>query len=118
MRFGFQMLVVGIALAGAGTAAAASDRTGFTAIKQGDFNTAERALVAERRIYPSRPELMINLATVYRNTGRRDEARALYESVLAQPNMLMDVTTERTAWPHTLANAGLARLDARQMSSR
>lgn len=118
MRIGFQMLVVAIALAGAGTAATASDRTGFTAIKQGDFSTAERTLLAERRIYPSRPELMINLATVYRNTGRRDEARALYEAVLARPNTLMDVTTEQTAWSHTLAQAGLARLNPQQLSSR
>jgi thioredoxin-like negative regulator of GroEL len=118
MRIGLQMLIAGIALAGAGTAAAASDRTGFTAIRQGDFTAAERTLVAERRIYPSRPELMLNLAAVYRNTGRRDEARALYEAVLARPNTLMDVTAERTAWSHTLASAGLARLDARQMSAR
>ncbi|MFA6115946.1 MAG: tetratricopeptide repeat protein [Sphingomonas sp.] len=118
MRIGFGVLIAGIVLAGAGSAAVASDRTGFTAIKQGDFNTAERTLLAERRIFPSRPELMLNLAAVYRSTGRQDEARALYREVLAQPDMLMDVTAERTASSHMLANAGLARLDARQMSSR
>ncbi|WCM29365.1 tetratricopeptide repeat protein [Sphingomonas sp. QA11] len=118
MRIGSGVLIAGIVLAGAATAATASDRTGFIAIKQGDFSTAERTLVAERRIYPSRPELMLNLAAVYRGTGRRDEARVLYEAVLARPNTLMDVTADRTAWSHTLATAGLSRLDARQMSSR
>ena len=118
MRIGFGVLIAGIVVAGAGSAAVASDRTGYTAIKQGDFSTAEKTLVAERRIFPARPELMLNLAAVYRNTGRQQEARELYQAVLERPDMLMDVTTERTASSHMLASAGLARLSARQMSSR
>jgi hypothetical protein len=118
MRIGFGVLIAGIVAAGAGSAAFASDRTGYTAITHGDFSTAEKNLVAERRIFPARPELMLNLAAVYRNTGRQQEARELYQAVLQRPDMLMDVTTERTASSHMLATAGLARISTRQMSSR
>ncbi|CUS44887.1 MAG: hypothetical protein V4610_12785 [Pseudomonadota bacterium] len=41
MRIGSGVLIAGIVLAGAATAATASDRTGFTAIKQGDFSAAD-----------------------------------------------------------------------------
>jgi len=118
MRIGFGVLIAGIVVAGAGSATVASDRTGYSAIKHGDFSTAEKTLVAERRIFPARPELMLNLATVYRNTGRQQEARELYQAVLQRPDMLMDVTADRTASSHVLASAGLARISARQMSSR
>jgi len=118
MRIAFGVMMAGLVVAGAGSAAVASDRTGYVAIKQGDFDKAEKTLLAERRIFPSRPELMLNLAAVYRNTGRQQEARELYQAVLERPDVLMDVTTERTASSHMLANAGLARLNTRQLSSR
>ena len=111
MRITFCALLVAGALGitGASTASA-QDRTGYHAIKQGDFSTAERTLTAQRRIHPDRPELMINLAAVHSRAGRTDEARALYEAVLARPNLLMDVTPDETAWSHDLAAAGLRRL--------
>ena len=118
MRIGLGVLIAGVMLSGVSGAAFASERTAFAAIKQGDFNTAERTLLAERRIFPSRPELMLNLAAVYRSTGRQEEARDLYRAVLAQPDALMDVTADRTASSHTLANAGLSLLNIRQMSAR
>jgi len=58
------------AIAGVAAPALAADQNGYQAIVAGDLATAERSIVAERQIYPDRPELMLNLAAVYRKTGR------------------------------------------------
>ena len=56
-----------LALAGVAAPALAADQNGYQAIVAGDLATAERSIVAERQIYPDRPELMLNLAAVYRS---------------------------------------------------
>jgi thioredoxin-like negative regulator of GroEL len=90
--------------------AQANDRNGFAAIATGDYAHAERILVAERRIYPSRPELMLNLAAVYRQTGREADAQALYADVLRRPDVLMDLPNQRTMSSHAVARKGMGRL--------
>jgi len=99
-------------------AAGAQQRTAYQHIAAGDFSTAEQTLIAERRIFPQRPELMLNLAAVYQQTGRAEQARALYDQVLSQPDVVMDVSAERTAGSHAIARNGLRRLPGVQMSSR
>ena len=93
------------------------DSVASAAIAQGDYAGAEKTLLQELRIHPGRPELMINLATVYAKTGRKAEARALFRQVLAQDNVLMDLSPDRTAGSHALAVAGLRRLDGIQTAS-
>lgn len=90
--------------------AAAADRNAASAIAGGDYAKAERTLLAERRIFPRRPELMLNLAAVYRQTGREAEARALYADVLAREDVPMDMLDQRTTSSHAVARASLARL--------
>lgn len=94
------------------------DSVASAAIAQGDYVSAERILTQELRIHPGRPELMINLATVYSKTGRKAEARALFRQVLAQQDVLMDLSPDRTAGSHALAVAGLRRLDGVQTASK
>jgi thioredoxin-like negative regulator of GroEL len=100
------------------SAAGAQQRTAYQQIAAGNFSKAEQTLVAERRIFPQRPELMLNLAAVYQQTGRAEGARALYEAVLNQPEVMMDVSAERTAGSHAIARNGLRRLPGVQMTSR
>ena len=88
----------------------AKDRTGYQAIAAGDLARAERTLVAERRIFPDRPELMLNLAAVYLRTGRVAEANALYSKVLARPATEMDLPSGRAATSHRIATVALASL--------
>ncbi|WP_374945207.1 tetratricopeptide repeat protein [Sphingomonas sp.] len=107
MRMGLAAFTVVMAVPGL---AQASDRTATGAIVTGDYASAERVLVAERRIFPARPELMLNLATVYRQTGRESEAQALYADVLRRPDVLMDMPDQRTMSSHALAQVGLQRL--------
>lgn len=121
MRGTMAMLTVAAAMipgAMIAMAASAQERTGYTQIASGDYARAEQTLVAERRIFPQKPELMLNLAAVYQRTGRSADAQALYADVLAQPNMLMDVAADRTAGSHDIARAGLRKLVGVQMSAR
>lgn len=116
MRFAISALV--LVAATLPIAATAQQRTGYTQIASGDWATAEQTLTAERRVFPRKPELMLNLAAVYQRTNRATEARALYTEVMARPNVLMDVSAERTAWSHDLARNGLRRIGGVQMSAR
>ncbi|MEG3088651.1 tetratricopeptide repeat protein [Sphingomonas sp. PB4P5] len=111
----FTMSVVALATP---FAANAQDRTAYQHIATGDFQRAERTLIAERRIFPQRPELMLNLAAVYQQTGRAEQARALYDMVLGRPEVMMDVSADRVAGSHAIARNGLRRLPGVQMSSR
>ncbi|KQM63503.1 hypothetical protein ASE75_13135 [Sphingomonas sp. Leaf17] len=100
------------------TPALAGERTGFTAIASGDLAKAERMLTAERRIYPQRPELMLNLAAVYAKTNRSAEARALYTAVLDRPAVAMDLPNGMVLSSHAVASTGLNRLPGAQMATR
>ncbi|MEI9850851.1 MAG: tetratricopeptide repeat protein [Sphingomonas sp.] len=98
-------------------AQAQGDAAASTAIARGDFTRAERDLLAELRIHPDRPELLLNLAAVYSRTGRQAEARGLYEKVLAQSEVLMDLDADRTAGSHAIARIGLRRLATMRTAS-
>lgn len=104
--------------AGVPTLACAQDHTGYRQIATGDYGRAERTLAAELRAFPERPELMLNLAAVYRRTDRTVQARAMYDAVLTQPNILMDLSAETTAWSHELAQRGLRQLSGTRLSAR
>jgi hypothetical protein len=106
-----------VVAAGVATPAVAADRNGYQQIATGDLRAAERRIVAERRIFPDRPELMLNLAAVYRHTGRDGEARALYAAVLDRPAVAMDLPSGAVASSHDLAQRALARFSP-QMATR
>ena len=89
--------------------AVARDRLGSAAIQAGDFRKAEQILIAEQRFNPGMPEVMINLAYVYRHTGRTSEARALYRQVLDQPDVMLDTSAPTmSVSSHAVARAALA----------
>lgn len=117
MRIGLIVLAVA-PLVAALPARAQDSAVASTQIAQGDFSQAESKLLAELRIHPGRPELLLNLAAVYAKTGRAGEARNLYTKVLSKDDVLMDVSVDQTAGSHALAQRGLSRLDAVQFSAR
>jgi Flp pilus assembly protein TadD len=112
MRIGFVLLAAAPLIA-ALPAQAQDSAVASTQIAQGDYSQAESALLAELRIHPGRPELLLNLAAVYAKTGRAGEARSLYTKVLS-----MDLRTEQAVGSHALAQRGLRRLDVVQFSAR
>jgi Tfp pilus assembly protein PilF len=117
MRIGLVLLAAAPLIA-ALPAQAQDSAVASTQIAQGDYSQAETKLLGELRVHPGRPELLLNLAAVYAKTGRAGEARALYTKVLATDDVLMDVSVDRTAGSHALAQRGLRRLDTVQFSAR
>jgi tetratricopeptide (TPR) repeat protein len=118
MRFGFAILAAAPFVVAA-LPAQAQDRTvASTEISTGAYAKAESKLEAALRASPNRPELLLNLAAVYAQTGRTPEARALYTRVLGQDEVLMDLSAERTAGSHAVARTGLQRIEAVQFSAR
>lgn len=108
------MIVAGMTMA---VPALAGERTGYVQIAAGDLSGAERTLQAERRIFPDRPELMLNLAAIYAATNRASEARSLYSDVLRRNVVPMDMPSGAVVSSHAVAHAGLNRL-APTMASR
>ena len=104
----FVLAALGAATPALAVPSAPVDRTGYVAIAAGDLALAEHRIVAERRIYPQRPELMLNLASVYHRTGRESEARALYAAVLDRPAVAMDLPSGIVMSSHDLANRALS----------
>lgn len=103
-----------VAAAGVAAPAMAQDswpqRTGFQEIAAGNFLGAERTLLEERRANPKSPELMLNLAAVYAKTGRAADARALYDAVLQEKPIAMDMPSGAILSSHTVARTGLRHL--------
>ncbi len=92
------------------TPALAGDRLGQQQIAAGDLRGAEATLVAERKIYPGRPELMLNLAAVYQQTGRTAAAQELYRQVLDRPDVSLLTPSGAAQSSHIIAERGMARL--------
>ncbi len=98
-------------LAATGTANAGErDLHAASAISAGDFARAEAILTKERTGRWTAPETLLNLAHVYRHTGRAESARGLYDQVLSDSNVLLNVGSDRPLWSHDLARAGIAQL--------
>ena len=113
----FVLATLGAATPALADQSATTDCTGYVAIAAGDLSMAEQRIVAERKIFPQRPELMLNLASVYHRTGRESEARALYAAVLDRPAVAMDLPSGAVASSHDLASRALAR-QSQQIATR
>lgn len=88
------------------------------AIQAGDYALAERKLLAEQKVFPAKPEILLNLAALYTKTGRHAEARAIYNRVLALNPVAMDVASGEVAPSHLIASRGLSILDSARQASR
>lgn len=110
---GIYMLVALAAGAAAPMAALAQESNGATGIVRGDYRSAEREIERQRRFAPHDVDLLVNLASVYRRTGRDADARLLYRQILGQPDEPLDVAGRRPIGSHALATGALAALESR-----
>jgi Flp pilus assembly protein TadD len=94
------------------------DPVASAAIFNGNFSKAEQDLNSRLRLDPDQPELLLNLAAVYTQTGRTSEARALYLRVLQQRDYEMDLTADRVSTSHAIATKGLQYIRTLQLSAR
>ncbi len=84
------------------------DNFSATAINAADYATAEAQLRARLARAPGLQQAMLNLAYVYRATGKTAEADALYTRVLKRPNVQLETTRETPVWSHDLAQRALS----------
>lgn len=117
MRKTFLLLAAPVAML-ALPAAAQEQALATSQIVSGNYADAEKALGAQLREYPNRPEILLNLAAVYAKTGRAAQARTLYRKVLSQKDVLMDLPAGRVAGSHAVAQTGLGRIEAVQFTAR
>lgn len=101
--------VVIMAFAGAAHAGDNANRYGFDLIAAKNMKAAEARLEAQRLKEPGEPSVLINLAYVYKTTGRTAEANALYNEVLTQPDVLMALGDGRPASSHEIAMKAMGR---------
>ena len=81
---------------------------GFVAIMDEDWARAERQLLASHAAADD-PARLLNLAHVYRSTGRETEARRLYSAVLDQRDRTVELANGEPASCHALARKALAQ---------
>ncbi|MDO9489634.1 MAG: hypothetical protein Q7J32_14765 [Sphingomonadaceae bacterium] len=81
---------------------------GFNAIMDSDWKRAEQMLAASSAAETD-PARLLNLAHVYRKTGRELAAKKLYEAVLAERDMTLELASGEAASAHELAQRALAR---------
>lgn len=112
------VLAAPLALVPAAQAQVREDPYAQAAIQNGDYVQAEHQLLAEQRIFPAKPEVLLNLAAIYAKTGRHAEARAVYNRVLTLDPVAMDVADGQVAPSHLIAGRGLRLLDASRQASR
>ncbi|MDR6125710.1 tetratricopeptide repeat protein [Sphingomonas sp. SORGH_AS_0438] len=110
------MSSIGLALVAA--PAMAAERTGYMAIAAGNLKKAEATLSTARQTGNATPEVLLNLAAVYQQTGRTAEARSLYAAVLDSPDVQMDLASGATAGSHQVAQRGLNRLTPLAIATR
>jgi uncharacterized protein HemY len=103
------------ACAGASMSTASLPEAGYTpgslaysAIMDSDWKRAE-AQLAKSTAAEDDPARLLNLAHVYRKTGRELEAKQLYEAVLAEPDMTLELASGEPASAHALAQKALAQ---------
>jgi Flp pilus assembly protein TadD len=121
MRFAIASIVLAAPFALASAAQAQGAETqpyAHAAIQSGDYALAERKLLAEQRIFPGKPEVLLNLAAIYTKTGRHAEARALYNRVLTLEAVKMDLVDGEVAASHLIAARGLNQLDGARQAAR
>jgi len=90
----------------------AADDVAYDAIKNHDWATAEQQLKAGLQQEPGNLSRQLNLAWVYAQTGRKDEAAALYRDILRRDQDRV-ATLSRDNGPSmgVLARRGLALLN-------
>lgn len=113
-----KLLMSSLVLAMVAGSAMAATPTGYMAIAAGNLKKAEATLSAAQRSGAATPEVLLNLAAIYQQTGRTAEARSLYAAVLDTPDVQMDLASGATAGSHQVAQRGLARLTPMAIATR
>ena len=81
------------------------------AIQEGNLTQAERELLLVIAEDPHNPYALLNLAYVYQQSGRNDQARILYERVLElRSNPLAELPSGKPARVKRIAQRGITEI--------
>ena len=108
MRFS-EIILMGLAMSGA-TAASAQTGTSYQLMAKGRYAVVIDRLERQRAAKADTPEATLNLATAYARTGRLAEARVLYQQVLTEPAIDLDMLRGDATTSHQVARQGLATI--------
>ncbi len=90
------------------------DEAGYKAIRAKDWATAEKQLVAGLEKNPSNVFRQLNLAWVYVQMGRKDEAATIYRRILmSDRDRTAQLPSRQSQSVKTLAQRGLALAEMR-----
>ena len=82
---------------------------GLAAIERGDWEVAERQLTDDSRLSADNPARLINLGRVYAETGRTEQALAVWRRALASRNPPeVELLNGRTATTDQIAREAIA----------
>jgi hypothetical protein len=104
---GLLMAVAAPALAGPSPSPTLADPYGAGSIVRGHYSGVEQRLQAAYARGDRDVELLLNLAAIRLKERDMASARALYDQVLAQPNIDM-ATLTGSAWSHDIARRATA----------
>ena len=77
------VLILPIIAAGCASSDQRLANKGFSAIEDGRYADAERMLTDAVQQNPDNPYALLNLGTVYQRTGRFEQAREMFDKVIA-----------------------------------
>ena len=104
-----------VLLLGVSAPAYASDDVAFRAIQSRDWASAEKQLLAGLEKNPENVFRQLNLAWVYAQTGRKTEAAAIYQRIIASDSGSVAALASREGQAvKALAERGLAQLATAQ----
>lgn len=81
---------------------------GFEEMAQGDWSKAEDKLMASADELGADPARLLQLAELYRQTGRADEAETLYREVLGGEDKTLVLEDGRVVTAHNIASMRLS----------
>jgi len=70
--------------------------SGFDELSKGNYPKAEEHLKKALEANPNNPYALLNMGVVYQNTGRKVQARKMYEKVLSLEEGLKNKTARRS----------------------
>ncbi|MBZ6379802.1 hypothetical protein B5C34_14625 [Pacificimonas flava] len=115
------LMFLGVAMMAAGASAQPAEvgyergTLGFEQMVEGDWAAAEQQLLDSESELGADPARLLQLAEVYRQTGRTVEAASLYQRVLGSDDMNLVLADGRIVSAHSIASM---RLSTQMQASR
>lgn len=82
---------------------------GYDALVSANYKVAEDQIKGDEKVSSNDPAKLINLGQIYLNTGRRDQAIAMFEKAMRVRNVQLVLASGRVVGSRDLARQALER---------